>query len=462
MDEMEGSFPISINLIELNSVSFKQDSYAVLKGVEKDLSAEIVFNPADVANKGLTWKFSKTQYNATISDAGVFKATATGEYIVIASSVLDENIQAKCTVNVSLPVPTSVELSATELTMHLGETATLTATVKPEGTEKSAKFASDKTDIATVSTKGVITAKALGTAVITVSVADYPDVKSTCTVNVVKRTVESIAFASSDITLNVGSMLELTPTITPAAAADEYTTTYQSGNEAVATVDANGKVSAVAVGDAVITAAISDKSSQVTIHVVKPAMFTKVTAPSQVGDKDTIILALQSANIIAGARDGKKLTVLSEGVTITDIEAFADKAIRLVLGTEKNKSGFTLTPVGSSASLAYGGSGNDIVDANTKNYKFWQFVQDGDNGCYVQNADYAAAIFKYYATNNAIKLYSAAGSVPIYAYYRKYVAPVQTGVDETRVNTEIRKVIRDGQLLIIRNGETYTVTGERL
>ena len=461
MDAMEGSFPIGINLIELNSISFKENSYAVLKGVEKDLSAEIVFNPANVANKGLTWKFSKTQYYGTISDAGVFKATATGEYIVIATSVLDDNIQAKCTLNVSLPVPASVELGATELTMHVGETTTLTAAVKPDGTEKSAKFASDNTDVATVSNKGVITAKALGKAVITVSADGYPDVKSTCTVNVTKRTVESIAFADDAVTLNLGSTLQLNPTIIPAAAADEYTTTYSSNNESVATVDTNGKVTSVAVGDAVITAAISDKSAQLTIHVVKPAMFAKVTNPSQVGDKDTIILALKSVPVVAGARDGKKLTVLLDDVTVTDTEAFADKAIRFVLGA--TTGGYTLTAVGASKAIAVTSSDNDIVDANTTNCKVWQFVADGDNGVYVQNTGNTNAYFKYHAGNAAIKPYKAAttGAVYVYAYVRKYVAPTITTVENTETGTEVRKVIRDGQLLIIRNCETYTVTGEK-
>ncbi len=462
MDPMEGSFPININLLALNGISFKESSYAVLKGASKDLSGEVVFDPTDIVNKGLSWKLEGSAYFASITDAGVFSATATGDYVVVATSVLDENIQAKCTVNVSLPVPASIELGATEHEMNIGDTWTLTAAVKPDGTEKKALFASDNTGVATVNKNGVITAIAEGTAVITVSAEDYPDVKNTCTISVVKRTVESIAFASEEVSLNLGSTLQLNPTVTPAAAASEYTISYVSNDEGVATVDENGKVTSVAVGDAVITATISDKSADITIHVVAPAMFAKVTDPSDLAAKDTIILALKSANIIAGPRNNKQLTVLSEGVTITETEAYADDACRIVLGTEKNKNGFTLTIVGASKPLAAGTSGTDIIDGNTSNYKFWQFVADA-NGVYIQNTERTAAIFKYYASNNAIKLYAAAGAEAMYVYVRKYVDPGQAeGIEDVESGVEVRKVVRDGRILIIRNGETYTLTGVRV
>ena len=93
-------------------------------------------------------------------------------------------------------------------------------------------------------------------------------------------------------------------------AASEYIIYYESDNEGVATVDAGGKVTSVAEGDAIITATIADKSAQITIHVIAAKTFAKVNAASELAAKDTIILALQSVPVIAGARDNKKLTVL--------------------------------------------------------------------------------------------------------------------------------------------------------
>ncbi len=463
LDAMEGAFPINISLVDFNGISFKQSNYGLLKNESKDMSAEIVFDPADVADKSLTWKFDKTYYFATLSDAGVFQATATGDYVLIATSALDETKQAKCTVTVSLPVPTAIELSDTEHTMHIDETWTLTATVKPDGTEKKALFESSNTAVATVNKNGVITAKTIGTAIITVSAESYPDVKSTCTINVIKRTVESISLpAEADVTL--GSSLQLNPVVTPSEAASEYTISYESGNTAVATVDENGKVKAVAVGDAVITATISDQSAQITIHVVAAATFAKVTDASDIAAKDTIILATiyEGNGVIAGAHSGKKLTVLTEGVTVTETEAYADDALRLVVGTLKNKTGFSLQPVGSTKVLAE--NGNDVTLENTTSTKnlTWKFMADGSNGVYVQSVGNSNAYFKYLASSAAIKPYKAGsvGAVYVYVYIRKFRNP--EGIEDVQDGVSAQKVLRDGQLLIIRNGETFNANGVKV
>ena len=463
-NEMEGAFPINISLLDFNGISFKQSTYSILKDETKDLSGEVVFDPADVADKSLTWAFDKTYYFATLSDAGVFKATATGDYVVIATSVLDETKQARCTVSVSLPVPESVELNKTEHEMHIGETWTLVATVKPDGTEKSAKFESNNTAVATVSTKGVITAKAIGTAVITAYADGYPAVKSTCTITVSLRTVNSVSFADDEVDLTLGSTLQLNPIVDPAEAVSEQTITYHSDNETVATVDANGKVTGHAQGDAVITASIGGKSGSITIHVVAASTFAKVFDPSDLAAKDTIILATiyNDNGIIAGSLNGKKLNVLTEGVTVTATEAYADDALRLVLGTLKNKTGFTLQPVGSTKVLAE--NNNDLSLENTTSTKnlTWKFVADGSNGVYVQNVGNTNAYFKYLASSSAIKPYKAGsvGAVYVYVYVRKFRNP--EGIEDVTDGAKAQKILRDGQLVIIRNGEAYSVTGVRV
>ena len=227
-------------------------------------------------------------------------------------------------------------------------------------------------------------------------------------------------------------------------------------------------MTSVAIGDAVITATIDNQSAQITIHVVAAAMFAKVTDPSVLAAKDTIILATIYDNngVVAGARDGKKLTVLTSDITVTETEAYADNACRFVLGTEKNQAGFTMTIVGASKPIAVASTGNDIVDANTQNCKFWEFVEDETNGYFIRNLGNTNAMFKYHAGNAAIKPYklNTAGAVYVYAYYRKYAEPSPTtGVEDIQPSeVSYQKVLRNGQVLIIRNGETYTITGARV
>lgn len=473
LDETDASFNIAISLvpttIKLTNIAFVGAPTTIDQGQSIDMSQYVVLTPNDAADKSLSWA-TDHDYQGTVDANGVLTAKHVGGTITVtATSVRVPSVSASHTLTITVPNITDFTLSETETTMNIGGTKTLSITAfVPEYATASANFISSNTDVATVNKNGVITAKAIGDAVITATIGE---VEKSCTVHVVAVTVNSISFANEAISLTLGSSLQLTPTVDPAEAASQYTISYESDNEAVATVDTDGKVTSVAVGDAVITATIDSKSAEITIHVVAAAMFAKVTDPSVLAAKDTIILATiyENHGVIAGPRGTdnagkKKLSVLTEDVTVTETEAYADGACRLVLGTEKNQEGFTLT-IGSKM-IAVASSGNDIVDANTQNCKFWEFVADGNNGYYIRNLGNTNAMFKYHAGNAAVKPYKAntAGAVYVYAYYRKYVEPSSaTGVEDIQPSeVSYQKVLRNGQVLIIRNGETYTITGARV
>ena len=91
----------------------------------------------------------------------------------------------------STPVSVSgVTLDKTTLSIEVGGTSTLTATVSPDNAaDKSVAWSSDKTDIATVTDAGVVTGVAVGTATITVTTADGGKV-ATCQVTVTAKALE--------------------------------------------------------------------------------------------------------------------------------------------------------------------------------------------------------------------------------------------------------------------------------
>ena len=466
-DPMEGSETISITLIpatvKLTGLTFEGAPATIDQGQTIDLSQYVVYTPNNAADKSLTWAVDHTYQGEVDQDGKLTAKHVTGTVTVTATSVRVPSVSASVTLTITKPTITDFTLSKTETTLNIGgqETLTITAFV-PAYASESATWASNNTTVATVNKSGVITAKALGDAEITATIGE---VEKTCTVHVVAVAVNSITLpAEANVTL--GSSLQLNPTVDPAQAASEYTITYESSAPEIATVDANGKVVGVAAGDAVITATIADKSAQITIHVVAAQMFSKVTDASALAAKDTIILATiyESNRVIAGARDNKKLTVLLNDVTVTETEAYADKACRFVLGTEKNQAGFTLTIVGGKT-IAVNSGANDIVDANTKNCKFWKFEADGNKGYFVRNLGNTNAMFKYHAGNAAIKPYktSTAGAVYVYAYVRKYVEPgPATDVENTEVETKAQKVLQNGQILILRGDAVYTITGVRV
>ena len=473
LDMMEGSKTISITLIpatvKLTGLAFEGAPATIDQGQTIDLSQYVVYTPNNAADKSLTWAVDHTYQGEVGQDGKLTAKHVTGTVTVTATSVRVPSVSASVTLTITKPTITDFTLSKTETTLNIGgqETLTITAFV-PAYASESATWASNNTTVATVNKSGVITAKALGDAEITATIGE---VEKTCTVHVVAVDVNSITLpAEANVTL--GSSLQLNPTVDPAQAASEYTITYESSAPEIATVDANGKVVGVAEGDAIITATIADKSAQITIHVVAAQMFSKVTDASTLAAKDTIILATiyNNSGVVAGPRGTdsngkKKLSVLTEGVTVTETEAYADDACRFVLGTENGKTGFTLTIVGASKPIAVTSSGNDIVDANTQNCKFWEFVADDNKGYFVRNLGNTNAMFKYHAGNAAIKPYkvNSAGAVYVYAYVRKYVEPgPATNVENTEVETKAQKVLQNGQILILRGDAVYTITGVRV
>ena len=467
LDPMDGTKAISITIIpatiKLTNLAFADAPATIDQGQSIDMSQYIVYTPNDAADKSLVWSVDHT-YQGEVSEAGVLTAKHVGGNVTVtATSVRVPSVSASHTLTITVPTVTDFTLSETETTMNIGGTTTLSITAfVPEYASATATWSSSNTAVATVNKNGVITARGIGDAVITATIGS---IERTCTVHVQPVDVTSVSFDPATVILTVGSNMQLNPDVLPAQAKDEYAMTYVSDNEAAATVSESGLVTGIAEGQAVITATIGGVSGQITINVVAASMFTKVTDASTLAAKDTIVLALHSVPVIAGARDGKKLTVLTSGITVTESEAYADAACRMVLGTEKNQTGFTLTIVGASKPIAVASTGNDIVDANTQNCKFWEFVEDGNNGYFVRNLGNTNAMFKYHAGNAAIKPYKATtvGAVYVYAYVRKYVDPIVTGMEETQApSIESRKFLRDGQVLILRNGEVYTITGMKL
>ena len=155
----------------------------------------------------------------------------------------------------------SVSLDKTEYTFNtIGNTLTLKATVLPaDATDKSVSWTSDKEAVATVDANGQVTAKGNGKATITVKTKDQGKTAS-CEVTVAQW-VTSISLDKTSITLNEGQEQTLIPTVNPSNATDK-SLNWTSSNTSVATVNAEGKVTAVSKGTATIKAEAKDGSGK--------------------------------------------------------------------------------------------------------------------------------------------------------------------------------------------------------
>ena len=165
---------VSTDALELKEAESAQVSAAIAPYYAK---GEIVFTSED-------------ETVATVDEKGNVTAVKAGE-TKIKVSVKDSDVYAEIAVKVNAePVVekpiTGVSVKADKSELKVGETAKLTAVITPEDTtdSKDLKYESSDKAVAEVSDAGVVTAKAAGKAVITVSSAARPDVKATVEITV--------------------------------------------------------------------------------------------------------------------------------------------------------------------------------------------------------------------------------------------------------------------------------------
>ena len=165
---------------KVTGITLDKTSIAMKEGETMTLTATV--SPSDAANKMVIW--GSSNYSVAMVDSfGEVTAKATGTATITAKA---GSFIASCkvTVNPATVSVTSVSLNKTNLSLTIGGSETLIATIQPsDATNKSVTWSSNNTSVATVSSSGLVTAKAAGTATITVKTVDGSKT-ATCSVTV--------------------------------------------------------------------------------------------------------------------------------------------------------------------------------------------------------------------------------------------------------------------------------------
>ena len=168
---------------KVTGVSLDKTSLNLNPGKEGTLTATIT--PSNATNQNVTWESSDTKV-ATV-DNGLVTAVAEGTATITVTTA-DGGKTATCEVTVTQPAKTpvtSVTLDKTSLTLDVGGSFTLTATVKPDNaTNKAVKWSSSNENVATVDQNGNVKAVGAGTATITAAASDGSGKTATCEVTV--------------------------------------------------------------------------------------------------------------------------------------------------------------------------------------------------------------------------------------------------------------------------------------
>lgn len=230
-------------------VTLNKSETRIARAQKETLTATVA--PAGQCDATVIWTSSNEEV-ATVEN-GVVSALKKGTATITATTK-DGGFTATCEVTVYQPV-NNIVLDSETLTLEIGDEHTLTVTVTPsDADDKTITWTSSNESVATVDRDGKVVAVGAGKASVTVTTADG-ELDATCAVTVVPEIVETtgIALDKSEHTIAAGESFTLTATVSPADATDK-TVTWASSDESVATVDANGKVTAVKEGTVTITA----------------------------------------------------------------------------------------------------------------------------------------------------------------------------------------------------------------
>lgn len=252
---------VAAAVVPVASVSLNSPTLSLMVGgATSSLTATVL--PASATNKMVTWSSSNGTV-ATVSATGVVSPVAAGMATITVTTV-DGSHTATCVVTVAPPIAVSgVMLDMTTLNLLVsGLPTTLVATVTPANAANQAvTWSSSNTAVASVSTSGVVTPVAVGTATITVTTVDGNHT-ATCSVTVATPTNPVTGVALDAHTLHLtfgGAASSLTATVSPANA-DNPAVTWSTSDGSVATVSATGAVTATGSGTATITVTTMDGS----------------------------------------------------------------------------------------------------------------------------------------------------------------------------------------------------------
>ena len=222
----------------------------------------------------LAWT-SSDESVATVDETGTVTAVAAGE-AEITATVKDTEMQDVCVITVKvsakeLKVPDTLDVKLNDT----DETAIEAKCEPKDASNISFDFASSDEEVATVDKDGKVKVLKAGECDITTTLLQDGEKVTEKTTHVKAfYEVESITLDSNEGKLTVGNSHTIKATVAPEEVAAETTIEWSSSNEKVATVDSNGKVTAVSSGNATITATAGEESANYEVSVEQPKKAT--------------------------------------------------------------------------------------------------------------------------------------------------------------------------------------------
>lgn len=262
---------ITVNEIHINSIAIDGDQeFEMIKNQTKNLSVTI--NPENTTDdKGVVWKTNNEEV-ARVDNDGKVTALKEGEATITATVGTNET---SVKINVKEIHINSVVINELDDEFTRGDEFKFSATYTPENTtdeNKTVEWSSSNADVGSIDQEGNFVALKEGTTTITAKIGN---IKAEREVTVIENHVGDFKLLQEEgEVLNIGNTQKLVTVVNPENCTDAYTIKYSSSDEAIATVDENGNVTALKDGKVVITATLTteyDEEFEDSIEINIPA-----------------------------------------------------------------------------------------------------------------------------------------------------------------------------------------------
>ncbi|HEY6156194.1 MAG TPA: Ig-like domain-containing protein [Gemmatimonadales bacterium] len=307
----------------VTSVAIQPKTASVLVGDSLQLSASVIMSNNRPPNS-VTWASTDVAL-ATVSSTGVVHGRAAGGVFIRATSGSKRDSSA-VTVAAPSPLPVaSVTLAPSSVTVTVGGTVSLVATLKDANGNTLAgrvvTWVSSNPGAATVSGTGLATAVTVGSTTIT---ATSEGQSGSATVSVTAVPVASVSVSPATASVQAGQTVQLSasPKDASGTALSGRTVTWASSNVGVATVS-GGVVSGVAAGSVTISATSEGQSGTATVSVtaVPVASVSVSPATASVSAGQTVQLTASPKDASGNTLSGRTVTWASSNAGVATVSA---------------------------------------------------------------------------------------------------------------------------------------------
>ena len=354
VDGVQASATLTVKVVPVVSVAVSPATASVAAGTTTTLTA----TPRDSAGQPLylrvaTWSSSNSG-RATVNSSGVVTGVSAGTVTITATM---EGKSGSATVTVTPAPVATVTVTPAAPNVNVGQTVQLTATPRSATgqtlTGRTTTWSSSAATIATVSSSGLVTGVAVGSAVITATIEGKAATATVTVSSAPPPQIATVTIAPSSATVNVAWTTNLTATArnSNGNAISGVTFTWSSSNASIATVSSTGVVTGVAPGTATISAVAGGKTGSSTITVQLAPVNRIVVTPANPSVKEGNTVQLTAT--LFDARDN----VLT-GRTVTWTSSNTNRATVSSTGLVTTRSDGNVTITASSG----GKSGSTVVN----------------------------------------------------------------------------------------------------